>query len=85
MTKQTKNGRSCYGALHHQLLGGTRGPALGMQITQQLWQVVYEGDRKGWNFDKYVVMHVEAHNNVEALHQYGYIGLPGFKKVDLFL
>ena len=85
MTKQTKNGRTCYRALHHQLLGGTRGPALGMQITQQLRQVVYEGDRKGWNFDKYVAAHVEAHNNVEALRQYGYTGLPGLKKVDLFL
>ena len=56
-----------------------------MQITQQLRQVVYEGDRKGWNFDKYVAAHVEAHNNVEALRQYGYTGLPGFEKVDLFL
>jgi hypothetical protein len=55
-----------------------------MQITQQLRQVVYEGDRKG-NFDRYVVAHVEAHNNVEALCQYGYTGLPGVKKVDLFL
>ncbi len=56
-----------------------------MQITQQLRQVVYEGDRQGWNFDKYVAAHVEAHNNVEALRQYGYTGLPSFKKVDLFL
>jgi hypothetical protein len=56
-----------------------------MQITQQLRQVVYEGDRKGSNFDKYVAAHVEAHNNVEALHQCGYTGLPGFEKVDLFL
>ncbi len=56
-----------------------------MQITQQLWQVVYEGDHKGWNFIKYVTAHVEAHNNVEALRQYGYTGLPGFEKIDLFL
>ena len=39
----------------------------------------------GWNFDKYVAAHVKAHNNVEALRQYDSTGLPGFKKVDLFL
>jgi hypothetical protein len=54
-------------------------------FTQQLRQVVYEGNRKGWSFDKYVAAHVEAHNNVEALRQYGYTRLTGFEKVDLFL
>jgi hypothetical protein len=31
----------------------------------------YEGDRKNFNFDKYVHLHVEQHNHLADLQEYG--------------
>ncbi len=31
----------------------------------------YEGDRKNFNFDKYVNLHIEQHNQHADLHEYG--------------
>ncbi len=41
----------------------------------KLWSFKYEEDRKNFNFDKYVNLHVEQHNHYADLHEYGVMPL----------
>ncbi len=59
---KTKNGQQVYRTLHTLLLGGQRVVSTGNAICTKLQSFRYEGDRKNFNFDKYVNLHVEQHN-----------------------
>jgi hypothetical protein len=43
----------------------------GNTIVTKLQSFRYEGDRKNFNFDKYVNLHIEQHNQHADLHEYG--------------
>ncbi len=68
---KTKNGRHVYRTLHTILLGGQRVVSTGSAIVTKLQSFRYEGDRKNFNFDKYVNLHVEQHNQHADLQEYG--------------
>jgi hypothetical protein len=60
-----------YRALHTLLLGGKRVVSTGSAIVTKLQSFRYEGDHKNFNFDKYVTLHVEQHNQHADLKEYG--------------
>ena len=66
-----KNGRQVWRILHATLLGQDRITASGSAIVTKLQSFRYEGDRKNFNFDKYVTLHVEQHNLHADLIEYG--------------
>jgi hypothetical protein len=68
---KTKNGRHVYQTLHTILLGGQRVVLIGSTIVTKLQSFRYEGDRKNLNFDKYVNLHIEQHNQHADLQEYG--------------
>jgi hypothetical protein len=68
---KTKNGRQVYGTLHTLLLGGQRVVLTKNAICTKLQSFRYEGDRKNFNFDKYVNIRVEQHNQHADLQEYG--------------
>ncbi len=68
---KTKNGQQVYWTLHTLLLGGHRVVATGSAIVTKLQSFRYEGDRKNFNFDKYMNLHVEQHNQHADLQEYG--------------
>ncbi len=68
---KTKNGRQVYQTLHTLLLGGQRVVLTGNTIVTKLQSFRYEGDHKNFNFDKYVNLHVEQHNQHADLQEYG--------------
>jgi hypothetical protein len=68
---KTKNGRQVYWTLHTLLLGGQHVVSTGSAIVTKLQSFRYEGDRKNFNFDKYVNLHVEQHNQHADLQEYG--------------
>ncbi len=68
---KTKNGRQEYRTLHTLLLGGQQVVSTGNAIVTRLQSFRYEGDRKNFNFDKYVNLHVEQHNQHADLQEYG--------------
>ncbi len=68
---KTKNGQQVYQTLHTLLLGGQRVVSTGSAIVTKLQSFRYEGDRKSFNFDKYVNLHVEQHNQHTDLQEYG--------------
>ncbi len=68
---KTKNGGQVYRILHTLLLGGQQGVSTGSTIVTKLQSFRYEGDRKNFNFDKYVNLHVEQHNQHADLQKCG--------------
>jgi hypothetical protein len=60
-----------YWTLHTLLLGGQRVVSTGNAIVTRLQSFRYEGDRKNFNFDKYVNLHVEQHNLHADFQEYG--------------
>jgi hypothetical protein len=68
---KTKNGRQVYRTLHTLLLGGQQVVLTRNAICTKLQSFRYEGDRKNFNFDKYVNLHVEQHNHHADLQEYG--------------
>jgi hypothetical protein len=68
---KTKNGRQVYPTLHTLLLGGQPVVSTGSAIVTKLQSFRYEGDRKNFNFDKYMNLHVEQHNQHADLQEYG--------------
>jgi hypothetical protein len=67
---KTKNGRQVYRTLHTLLLGGQQVVSTGNTIVTKLQSFRYEGDCKNFNFDKYLNLHVEQHNQHADLQEY---------------
>ncbi len=59
-----------YRTLHTLLLGGQCVVSTGNAICTKLQSFRYEGDHKNINFDKYVNLHVEQHNQHADLQEY---------------
>jgi hypothetical protein len=59
---KTKNGQQVYRTLHTLLLGGQCVVSTGSTIVTKLQSFKYKGDHKNFNFDKYIHLHVEQHN-----------------------
>jgi hypothetical protein len=68
---KTKNGRQVYWTLHTLLLGEQQVVLTRNAIVTRLQSFRYEGDHKNFNFDKYVNLHVEQHNQHADLQEYG--------------
>jgi hypothetical protein len=68
---KTKNGQQVYRTLHTLLLGGQRVVSTGRAIVTKLQSFKYKGDWKNFNFDKYVNLHIEQHNQHADLQEFG--------------
>jgi hypothetical protein len=68
---KTKNGRQVYRTLHTLLLGGQRVMSTGSAIVTKLQSFKYKGECKNFNFDKYINLHIEQHNQHADLQEYG--------------
>ncbi len=77
---RTKNGRQVYRTLHTLLLGGQQAVSTGNAIVTRLQSFRYEGDRKNFNFDKYMNLHVEQHNQHADLQEYRVVPLAEYLK-----
>jgi hypothetical protein len=64
-----------YRTLRTLLLGGQRVVSTGSTIVTKLQSFKYKGDRKNFNFDKYMNLHVEQHNQHADLQEYGVLPL----------
>jgi hypothetical protein len=68
---KTKNGRKGFRALHTHLLGGQQLVTSGSAIMTRLQSLQYDGDRRKFDFNKYVALHMAGHNNHNDLGEYG--------------
>jgi hypothetical protein len=67
----TQNGRQVWQTLHTLFSGGDRVNIMYSDIILTLKTLFYSGDRKNYNFDKYCTAHMEQHNRLSALQEYG--------------
>jgi hypothetical protein len=72
---KTKNGQQMYRTLHTILLSEQRVVLTKSAIVTKLQSFRYEEDSKIFNFDKYVNLHVEQHNQHSDLQEYGVVPL----------
>jgi hypothetical protein len=67
---KTKNGGQVYKTLHTLLLSGQCVVSTRSAILTKLQSFKYEGDRNNFNFDTYMNLHVEQHNQHANLQEY---------------
>jgi hypothetical protein len=79
-----KNGRKAYRTFHAQLLGGQQLVASGSAIMTKLQSLRFNGERRGFPFDKYVALHVQGHVEHDDLQQYGVEPLTDVLKILWF-
>ncbi len=68
---KAKNGQQVYRTLLTLLLGKQQVFLTGNAICTKLQSFRYEEDHKNFNFDKYVNLHIEQHNQHADLQEYG--------------
>ena len=80
----TQNGRQVWRTLHTFFFGKDRISTMYAEIIGTLKLMWYKGDLKNYNFDKYCTAHVEQHNRLAALQEYGVQGLDEAMKIHYF-
>ncbi len=68
---KTKNGRKAFRVLHAHLLGGQQLVTSGSAIMTRLQSLQYDGDRRNFDFNKYVALQVAGNNDHNDLGEYG--------------
>ncbi len=68
---KTKNRQQVYRTLHTLLLSGQRVVSIVSAIVTKLQSFRYKRDRKNFNFDNYLNLHIEQHNQHVDLQGYG--------------
>eukprot|EP00934_Nitzschia_sp_Nitz4_P001810 Nitzschia sp. Nitz4//scaffold191_size41780//52//5493//NITZ4_007461-RA/size41780-processed-gene-0.69-mRNA-1//1//CDS//3329540163//1810//frame0 len=76
-----KDGRGAYKALHTHYLGENNRDNLAAKAEAKLQTLTYDGEKKRWNWEKYVSSHLEQHQILEGLEPFGYKGLDEQSKV----
>ena len=71
--------------IHKHFLGPDHVARQAIDAEGKLQNSHYDGQRKAWDWDKYVVLHKEQHTIKESLTDYGYIGMDNGTKVCHFL
>ena len=82
--EKTKNGCIAYMTLHSHLLGGKQLVASGSAIMTKLQSLRYDGERRGFTFDKYCSLHVQGHVDHDDLQQYRVMPLSDALKILWF-
>jgi hypothetical protein len=78
--KKTRNGRLAYQLLYRHYLGPNNIDNMAGKAKKVLLMVVYHGEQRQWNFEKYALMHLKQHLILKALMAHGYTVInPGSK------
>lgn len=83
--QRTRNGRMAYHDLYDHYLGPNNVNNMASTAEKKLDVTTYDGEKRGWNFEKYVRVHVDQHTILTNLTQHGYAGLDEGSKVRKFL
>eukprot|EP00934_Nitzschia_sp_Nitz4_P008127 Nitzschia sp. Nitz4//scaffold260_size33533//228//6137//NITZ4_007876-RA/size33533-snap-gene-0.41-mRNA-1//-1//CDS//3329544674//8117//frame0 len=76
-----KDGRAAYLALYKHYLGENNRDTMADKAEAKLASLTYDGEKKRWNWEKFVSSHLEQHQILEGLEKYGYKGLDEQSKV----
>jgi hypothetical protein len=73
----TQDGRQVYRTLHSHFFGKDK-------VNTMVNNILYQGDRKNFNFDKYCLTHVAEHNRHASLLKYDVAPLEESMKIHYF-
>jgi hypothetical protein len=79
-----QNGRQVWRTLQTFFFGGDRISTMHSDIILTLKTLYYSGDHKNYNFDTYCTVHVEQHNQLAALFEFGVQDLDEAMKIHYF-
>ena len=79
--QRTRNGRMAYRALKNHYLGPNNTNHQANEAETKLMDSSYHGEKRRWNFEKYVWMHQDQHTILQSLVQHGYAGIDERSKV----
>jgi hypothetical protein len=80
----TQDGRQVYRTFHSHFFGADKVNTMVNDILSSLKSMIYQGDRKNWNFDKYCLAHVAEHNRHASLVEYDVAPLEESMKIHYF-
>lgn len=79
--RRTRNGRlGFYGVFNH-YLGPNNVDHMASKAERRLRDTAYHGEKRHWNFEKYVTVHKEQHHILHSLEEHGYKGIDDRSKV----
>ena len=79
--KSKRDGRGAFYAIHSRWLGLNHVNATASEAEMALQMSMYDGEKRAWNWEKYVAHHVKYHIILMNLMEYGYQGLNQGSKV----
>ena len=79
--QRKRDGRKAYLGLKMHYLGKNNVDNMSSRAEHKLQNTSYTGEKRRWNFEKYVTVHVNQHAILEGLKQHGYAGIDERSKV----
>jgi hypothetical protein len=79
--QRTRDGRLAYQGLRGHYLGINNVDNMSAKAEHLLQSTSYTGEKRRWNFEKYVRLHIDQHSILEGLKEHGYAGLDERSKV----
>ena len=79
--QKTRDGRMAFLKLHGHFLGESNVDTMASSAEYKLTSTTYSGEKKRYNFEKYVTVQVDQHAILTGLEQYGYKGIDNRSKV----
>jgi hypothetical protein len=73
--QQKKGGRGAYQAIWNHYLGPNNIDHMATEAERLLDTANYTGEKRSWNFEKYVRLQKEQHSIINGLRQYGHTGI----------
>lgn len=76
-----RDGRLAFLGLKNHFLGASHVDNMAGRAERRLRDASYSGERRRWNFEKYVRCHIDQHAVLEGLVEHGYTGIDDRSKV----
>jgi hypothetical protein len=78
---RTRNGRDAYMLLFDHLLGPKNVGNMASESETKLTGTLYNGEKKRYTWETYVIIHIEQNSVLHGLKDYGYAGIDDSSKV----
>ena len=79
--QRSRNGRLAFQNLYNHYLGPNNVNNMATEAETRLQSVTYSGEKKRWNFEKYVRTHADQHSILQGLTGHGHAGIDEGSKV----
>jgi hypothetical protein len=79
--QRARDGRTAFLGLRGHFLGANNVDNMSSRAEKRLQTTSYDGEKRRWNFEKYVKVHIDQHAILQGLVEHGYSGIDARSKV----